>query len=169
VTRVASMSRMRRLGLGELPPASAGLGPGFTHFGQVLFVEGDVVGGHCYYGNGDVLGDDEVNSLGAACSVGGHGAEAHLLVPQSGQVAERIAAIGQHDPEISQDLSRMVLPPAPAQVGEGRDECACETRPRGLQRRRSWSGRRHTGLKDELAHHYRPDDRSCDAQYCNHK
>jgi hypothetical protein len=33
---------------------------------------GSVRGGHCYYGNGDLKGDDAINSWGATWAVKGH-------------------------------------------------------------------------------------------------
>ena len=47
----------------------------------------------------------------AVDSLRGHRPEEHLLVTQRAEVAGGIAAVGQHDPEVAQDLSRLVPSP----------------------------------------------------------
>ena len=97
--------------IGEFPHPRTDGGPGFTHAAQVLLVQAR----------------DETPGGG----IRGHHPEEHLLVAQSAQVAERIAAVGQHDPEVAQDLSRFVPSAAKPQVGEGRDQRARESHPIG--------------------------------------
>jgi len=97
--------------IGERPYPPAGDGPGPAHLRELLLGKG----GHQAEGGG----------------VRGHRSEEHLLVAQGAEVTEGIAAIGQHDPEIAQNVPGLVPTTALRQVGQGPREGAGETHPIG--------------------------------------